>query len=185
MKNSLLSRYQIRQRRKKTPEIHLELSAESEHELNAVLTEHIDDFSFWAVQMYNEVWPEWVAHRTLQVSVRTVTPNRMAEINGEYRGLNEPTDVLTFPLYENNGAFMPEPSPIPLLLGDIVLCPEQIALNAELHHVEGLSELALVMFHGMLHLRAWDHDTPDKQERMWRVQERFRDHFLRGRVLKG
>ena len=103
----------------------------------------------------------------------------MAVINAEFLDTNAPTDVLTFPLYERDGAFVPDERPLPLLLGDIILCPTEIRKNASLHGVTELSELALVIFHGLLHLLAWDHDTPEKEERMWSVQERYRDSFLR------
>ena len=180
MKNPLLSRYRIKQRRKSKPEIMMDFSAESQHDLNTVLAKHIHDFSCCSALMYSEIWPEWISHGQIQVSIRSVPSDMMAEINDEFRNLKEPTDVLTFPLYEIDGKFVPEKKPLPLLLGDIILCPEQIAQNANLHNTEQLSELALVIFHGMLHLLAWDHDTPERQERMWRVQERFRDLFLNG-----
>ena len=128
--------------------------------------------------MYNEVWPQWRKHGTVQVSLRSVSADEMAEINAEFRDTASSTDVLTFPLYERDGAFAPDERPLPLLLGDIVLCPAEIRKNAEAHNVTLLSELALVMFHGLLHLLAWDHDTPEKEKSMWNVQERCRDNFL-------
>lgn len=104
----------------------------------------------------------------------------MAEVNSEYRQTHAPTDVLSFPLFEKEGRFVPDAQLPPLLLGDIVVCPAVIRKNAVERRVSEESELALVVFHGILHLLAWDHDTPEKQERMWSVQEHFRDLFLKG-----
>lgn len=103
----------------------------------------------------------------------------MAKINNEYRQVNAPTDVLSFPFFERDGEFVPDVQTRPFTLGDILLCPAVVKRNALEHRVSEESELALILFHGMLHLLAWDHDTQEKQEKMWRVQERFRDLFLK------
>ena len=114
----------------------------------------------------------------MQISLQFLSEEEMARINGEYRGINASTDVLTCPLYENEGRFEPEEGLSPIMLGDIVFCTPVITRNALLHGVSTESELALVIFHGMLHLLAWDHDTPEKESVMWKVQERYRDMFL-------
>ncbi|MDY3867980.1 MAG: rRNA maturation RNase YbeY [Pyramidobacter sp.] len=114
----------------------------------------------------------------MQISLQFLGEHDMAEINGRYRGVPSPTDVLTFPLFETDGEFLPDSGIEPILLGDIILCPSVIRKNAAEHAVSEVSELALVIFHGMLHLLARDHDTPEKEAAMWMVQERFRDRFM-------
>ncbi len=172
------SRYKLKRLRKKKPEIALLISAEPESDpLFRFAAEHQDLFEQIAFRLYDSVWPEWKKSRVLQISLQFLDETEMARINGEYRHIDAPTDVLTFPLFEENGRFLPD-TMTPLALGDIILCPAVIRRNAEEHSVSAESELALVVFHGMLHLLAWDHDTPERQEKMWAVQERFRDLFL-------
>ncbi len=131
-----------------------------------------------ASQLYDAAWPQWRNHRVLQISLQILGAEEMARFNAKFRNVDSPTDVLTFPLFEENGIFSPPSGMIPLPLGDILLCPEIICANAKEHKVPEESEAALVVFHGLLHLLAWDHDTPEHQKRMWEVQERFRDLFL-------
>ena len=71
-----------------------------------------------------------------------VSPERIAGLKGEHLGLNEPTDVLAFPI----DALDELPAGPPRQLGDVVLCPEVVrdAWRAPL-------------VHGLLHLLGYDH----------------------------
>ena len=77
------------------------------------------------------------------LSLELVDENRIRELNREHRGLDEPTDVLSFPL-DGTG-----PSAGPRELGDVVICPE---------HTEDLTEATI---HGVLHLCGLDHEVDD------------------------
>ncbi len=174
------SRYKLRRLTKRGPEVKIFLTAELESDpLTNFLSERRNLLEVVATQMYDSVWPEWRNHRVLQISLRLIGEEQMAKINNEYRQVDASTDVLTFPLFEENGSFNPPSGLMPLPLGDILLCPAVIHTNAKEHAVSEESEATLVIFHGMLHLLAWDHDTLGRQEKMWEVQERFRDLFLR------
>src|ERR1022692_973521 len=73
----------------------------------------------------------------------------MQKLNREYRGKDEPTDVLTFP------------SLSPRLLGDIAISVEIAAANAaELGHSTE-AEVKVLILHGLLHLAGYDHETDD------------------------
>jgi probable rRNA maturation factor len=75
------------------------------------------------------------------LSVELVDEQRIRELNREHRGLDEPTDVLSFPI---DGA---GPAPGPRELGDVVICPPQTA------------DLTEATVHGVLHLCGYDHET--------------------------
>jgi probable rRNA maturation factor len=79
------------------------------------------------------------------LAVVLVSPERIRELNRAHRGIDEPTDVLAFPL---DGI---SPSAGPRELGDVVICPE---------HTHDLDEAVV---HGILHLAGLDHET-DKGE---------------------
>lgn len=83
------------------------------------------------------------------VGVMVVTPEEMAEINGEHRGKPTPTDVLSFPVDGPEALDWPQEGPPPEL-GDIIICPEAAQ--------EPLETLAV---HGVLHLLGYDHETDD------------------------
>lgn len=88
------------------------------------------------------------------------------QLNREFRGVDAPTDVLSFP----SGA---SPAPIssePPYLGDIIIAYPYTAAQAQsLGHPVGDS-LALLAIHGTLHLLGYDHDTPENRARMWSAQ---------------
>ena len=77
------------------------------------------------------------------VAVEFVDAERIAELNLEHRGKAGPTDVLSFPIDEDEVAYGPRE------LGDVVICPE---------HTTDLEE---AIVHGVLHLTGMDHETDD------------------------
>jgi probable rRNA maturation factor len=77
------------------------------------------------------------------VAVAFVDAASIRALNREHRGIDRPTDVLSFPVDED------APAPGPRELGDVVICPE---------HTEDLTEAVV---HGVLHLCGYDHETDD------------------------
>jgi probable rRNA maturation factor len=79
--------------------------------------------------------------------VEIVDAARIRELNREHRGVDAPTDVLSFPIDELG------PAAGPRELGDVAICPE--------HCVD--MTLAETVVHGVLHLCGYDHETDDGQ----------------------
>jgi probable rRNA maturation factor len=77
------------------------------------------------------------------VALEFVDERRIAELNARYRGLQEPTDVLSFPIDGRDGP------PIARELGDVVIC---------LAHTADVRE---AIVHGVLHLVGMDHETDE------------------------
>ena len=77
------------------------------------------------------------------VAVEFVGAARIAELNAAHRGKEGPTDVLSFPVDDDDVVHGPRE------LGDVVICPE---------HTEDLLEAVV---HGVLHLTGMDHETDD------------------------
>ena len=77
------------------------------------------------------------------VAVEFVDAERIRELNRDHRLIDEPTDVLSFGIDEDDAA------PGPRELGDIVICPDE---------TEDLRE---AIVHGALHLSGMDHETDD------------------------
>jgi probable rRNA maturation factor len=114
-----------------------------------------------------------------ELSVLFVDEGAIAELNSRFLGKDGPTDVLAFPIDEEpiesgrspdsggTGPGMPsEPEDMPVLLGDIVICPAVAYRNAPDHAGNYDDELALLVVHGLLHLMGMDHQEDDEAEEM-------------------
>ncbi len=96
----------------------------------------------------------------VEVSIVFVDDSQIAELNREYRGLDSPTDVLSFPMDDPG---IPGDEPVPL--GDIVISLETVEREAS--DSRGfLNYLALLVVHGLLHLLGYDHETDEDAEVM-------------------
>lgn len=95
------------------------------------------------------------AEMPTQVFVNLVDDAAMSELNQQFRSVNETTDVLSF---ESNADSD--------VLGDIVICVDQAARQAEERCDTFTNELALLAIHGGLHLFRMNDDTPSKRKRM-------------------
>ena len=112
-----------------------------------------------------------------ELSLFFVSQHDMAELNTEHMGKVGPTDVLAFPIDGGEVLEMingptgatrgpdrppPDRGDLPLLLGDIVICPEIAVAQAPGHAGTVDDEMALLVVHGILHILGWDHDTAEK-----------------------
>ncbi len=80
------------------------------------------------------------------VAVEFVGAERIAELNAEHRGEDGPTDVLSFPIDEEDALDVPAEQ---RELGDVIICPD---------FTEDLREAVV---HGVLHLTGMDHETDE------------------------
>jgi probable rRNA maturation factor len=91
-----------------------------------------------------------------EVELSLCDDDTIRELNREYRGIDRPTDVLSFPL---EGELPHQP------LGALVISVDRVrAKAAELGHSE-MEELSLLFIHGLLHLLGYDHETDDGEMR--------------------
>ena len=97
-----------------------------------------------------------------ELTLTFVDRDEIAELNGEHLGKEGPTDVLSFPLDPPDGP----PGDLPVLLGDVVVCPAVAAAQAAEHAGTLDDELALLVVHGVLHVLGHDHAEPAEAARM-------------------
>ena len=101
-----------------------------------------------------------------EVVVALVSDQRIRILNRDYRGKDQPTDVLSFPA---------DPAPhAPPSLGDIVIAIGVARRQARDARHSYASELKLLALHGLLHLIGYDHDAPADRGRMARLERRLR-----------
>jgi len=105
-----------------------------------------------------------------ELSLLFVDEAVMTEMNTRFMGTHGPTDVLAFPLddpidsgrWPDSGSTGPDREPpeiseLPMLLGDVVICPSVAARQAPDHAGSYDDELALLVVHGVLHVLGMDH----------------------------
>jgi probable rRNA maturation factor len=99
-----------------------------------------------------------------ELTVTFVDRTEMAELNAEHMGADGPTDVLSFPLDADTAHV--STGTLPVLLGDVVICPEVARANAPSHAGSLDDELALLVVHGILHVLGHDHVAADDTRAM-------------------
>jgi probable rRNA maturation factor len=125
-----------------------------------------------------------------EVSLLFVDEQSIADLNGRFLGGDGPTDVLAFPIDDDHvpagrrpdeGGRGPgsssEPVDPPVVLGDVVLCPEVARQQATEHNWTLDEELALLVVHGLLHLLRYDHAEEQETVRMQRRERELLERF--------
>ena len=114
-----------------------------------------------------KIYPASENYQEAEISLTFMNADNIRALNQEYRNINEPTDVLSFPLIDDDidkEFFMPV-----LSLGDIVICKEYTQkLHPELNLKQAVN---LMIAHSFLHLLGYDHDTEENEKIMWELQE--------------
>lgn len=90
-------------------------------------------------------------------------------LNRDHRGIDTPTDVLSYPTSEPDDVGVPN---IPHL-GDIIISVETAARQAEEHGHDLLSEILVLTAHGITHLRGFDHTTEEEWNVFRATQKRI------------
>jgi probable rRNA maturation factor len=124
-------------------------------------------------------------HPLADLSMLLVDEAHMTNLHEKWMEEPGPTDVLSFPLDElrphsiagpNRTRGRDEDDSEPVLLGDVVLCPQVAATQAKQHGHSTAAELELLTVHGVLHLLGYDHADPEEEAEMFGLQnELLRD----------
>ena len=139
------------------------------------------DFDFDSRQLAETVINAALDHEDFpyeaEVNLTLVDNEQIHRINKEYRQIDRPTDVLSFPLlsYETAGDFSGledetyenfNPDTGEILLGDIVISVEKVMEQAMSYGHSPKREYAFLILHSMLHLFGYDHETEQEREEM-------------------
>ena len=115
-----------------------------------------------------------VCRYSQELSILMCGKTRMQELNKQFRNVDRPTDVLSFPYEDNLGDGV--------LLGDIAICiPVIHDQSSEYGHPFDM-ELKMMMAHGLLHLLGYDHES-DEEARIMEARERAINEELGGIAL--
>lgn len=120
-----------------------------------------------------------------EMSVTLMNNEHIHQINKEYRGINKPTDVISFAMEENNGEdeiVFPDDMDIeiPKSLGDLMVSMEKVVEQANYLGHSTDRELGFLVVHGFLHLNGYDHMKAEDEKEMFGLQ----DEILNGYGLQ-
>lgn len=108
-----------------------------------------------------------------EVSVTLTDSENIQDLNLRFRGIDAPTDVLSFPLFDFEGeSDEPPVDEVLNMLGDIVLNLERTRSQAEEFGHSFEREAAFLTVHSMLHLLGYDHETGEEDEADMRARQR-------------
>lgn len=158
------------------------MSADASPAVSVVTVDDRSDASRGSGSFDAERWGE-LARRSLvhegvegvaELSLTFVDADRIAELHATHLGGEGPTDVLAFPLDRDDDALAPV-----RLLGDVVVCPEVAARQAEARGIDTDDEIALLVVHGVLHVLGHRHGEPDETQRMQAREQDLLHRFHR------
>jgi len=102
----------------------------------------------------------------VQISLLLTNDMEIKKINYQYRNIDKPTDVLSFPMFESIDDIKGE-----ALIGDIVISTDTLIRQATNNNVSIGIEAAFLFIHGLLHLLCYDHEEDDMESEMFDIQE--------------
>jgi probable rRNA maturation factor len=127
----------------------------------------------WAKKITRQVLKTEGVAPPYEVSLVFTDSETVRQLNRDYRGVDEPTDVLAFhmlPQKKNDSSFALPPDGI-TRLGEVIISYPQAKEQATEQGHSPEKELALLVIHGTLHLLGYDHEEPEEESKM-REKER-------------
>ncbi|MEM8618992.1 MAG: rRNA maturation RNase YbeY [Actinomycetota bacterium] len=101
----------------------------------------------------------------------------MQTLNTEWMGIDRPTDVLAAQLDAPGEPGADSEPVLPLLLGDVVVCPAVAVDQFADHAGTYVDEIALLVVHGILHVFGHDHADPDEATAMRSEERRLLERY--------
>lgn len=105
-----------------------------------------------------------------EVSITFTNNEEIHQLNKEYRDIDRPTDVLSFPFY--NSFNLPVK-----MLGDVIISLEKAESQSEEYGHSFKREISFLIVHGILHLLGYDHHTPEEEKEMFGLQKELLQEY--------
>ena len=111
--------------------------------------------------------------KNVNFSVIIVDNDYIHNLNKSYRGIDRPTDVITFALEDNKFIDVPETR----VLGDIYISYDKAIEQAKEYGHSIKRELCFLLVHGILHLLGYDHMNEEDEKKMFKLQKELLDEY--------
>lgn len=140
------------------------------------------NFDFWEIHNDKELCDlatkvlyecydiENITNTNVLINIIFTNSEQIQRINKEYRKMDKPTDVLSFPMFEQNEINNIINTKTPDVLGDIIISVEQVKGQAKEYGHSFERELAYMIVHGFYHLLGYDH-MEEIQKQAMRTKE--------------
>ena len=112
-----------------------------------------------AVKIFSE---NFKISRNFHFTVHSLNESESKKLNQKTFNKNKPTDVLSFPLYNDIEAISQLDQSMQEDMGDMFICRNVIKKNAEIYDKDFVEELQYIVIHGLLHLIGYSHEKNDK-----------------------
>lgn len=136
------------------------------------------EFDFNAKRIVNKIAKKIAKEEKLKgkyfLSIILVDLENIQKVNKDYRGIDAPTDVISFAAIDGE-EFLPEE------MGDIFICYEKILEQSQNYGHSVLREFSFLVTHGIYHLLGYDHMTKEDEKEMFDKQEKILELLKIGR----
>ncbi len=119
---------------------------------------------------------EKITNSKLSITITLTNPQNIQEINKEYRDIDKPTDVLSFPMFEKeelDAKIEKKDFEYEDILGDIIISIEKVQEQAEEYGHSFERELSYMIVHGFYHLMGYDHIEEEDKKIMRPKEEKI------------
>lgn len=128
-----------------------------------------------------------IENQNVSISISAVDKEEIHEINREYRNVDRPTDVLSFPIFsreEINEYYTldEEKRVLEMELGDIIICIDVLQEHAIEYGTGILREMLYMITHGVCHLLGYDHMIDEEKVEMRALEEKILNKIGVGEV---
>ena len=142
---------------------------EEGHVVTQEILDKMTEAAIYAVEL------EELESERCEISVTFVDMDEIHQLNREYREVDRPTDVLSFPQFYDLEEEIPEVGEI--CLGDVVICKDKAAEQAEEFGHSFEREIIYLFVHSVLHLLGYDHMEEDEKVCMRAREEQIMEHL--------
>ncbi len=144
----------------------------SKIEVFSMIDEEIEELNTVEKVLYSAIEKENLNNVVFNLII--VDNNYIHELNKTYRGIDRPTDVITFALEDEDTVIVPDEERI---LGDIYISIDKAREQKDQYGHSLLRELSFLAVHGFYHLLGYDHQTKEEEEVMFKKQEEVLESY--------
>ena len=126
----------------------------------------------WITTLVERTLNEYFSEQNWQIAIALEDDKTVQKLNKQYREIDSVTDVLSF-----EGDYTDPESGL-THLGDIIIAVPQTQKQADTANHSFLHELSLLIIHGILHLKGYDHAEIEEEKIMWKKQEQILKEIL-------
>lgn len=139
--------------------------------INSLIDVNIDEYIPLYQRLMEKTFKVLNIDRDAIMSVTFVGKDFIHELNKNYRGIDRPTDVISFAFLDDKNEIIK--GDLPIDLGEIYICYEVADENRKSYGNSIKREICFLFVHGLLHLLGYDHQTLEQEQVMFPLQEKI------------